>query len=150
MKVGILVLLLMGSVLRAGPIGVSNHNPGNIRDVRWRQWQGAVGIDPYLHIRFKSDFWGLRAIRVNLTSYAAAGVNTPYGIGARWGSLKATKAQRMDYCRMLCQVTGAKAGDRLDLMDPAVMKRVAHGIVRQENGSDPYPARLYDRVFVSR
>lgn len=50
-------------------IGLANHNPGNIRAHSIKGWKGAVGLDPWLHIKFKTDLDGLKAIRFVLTAY---------------------------------------------------------------------------------
>lgn len=142
-----LALASAGAAASPEPIGISLHNPGNIRDVRWRCWKGAVGIDAHQHMRFKSAFWGLRAIRINLQAYGRGGFNTPRAIAARWGSLNADAAAKADYTRMLCQVLRCGPEAVLDMNDPWTLRTLARGIVRQENGYDPYPASLYDRAF---
>lgn len=142
----------LARVAHTATLGLENHNPGNIRAQgrAWKAWKGATGVDPWAHIIFKSDFHGLRAIRLNLEAYGKRGIDTPYKVAERWGSLKATRAQKLDYCRMLCQASGFRPDQKLDMTDRRVLRALAHGIVRQENGSDPYPASLYDRAFPVR
>ena len=145
----LLALAVTAGAASSETIGIANHNPGNLRDIHWRAWKGAVGIDKYMHMKFRSDFWGLRAIRLNLESYGAEGHDTPRKVAVRWGSLKATPAQRAEYTLMLCNFTGCKADEKLNMNDRQVLKRLARGIVREENGADPYSASLYDRAFPS-
>ena len=144
-----LALLVYGQAW-GGPIGIENNNPGNLRSFRWERWEGATGVDAHAHIVFRTPFYGLRAIRVNLAAYRRRGVITPYGIAKRWGSLKASPSQVHDYVRTLCQVGHFKAHEKLDLRDPDVQQALAHGIVRHENGIDPYSPELYDHAFPRR
>lgn len=128
-------------------IGIANHNPGNIRDPRWQAWKGSVGVDPWGHIIFSDKRWGLRAIRMNLAAYRKRGIRTPREIAERWGSAEAGAAEKSGYTRMLCQAIGAWPDQPLDMMDPHTLRRIARGIVRQENGRDPYTAADYARAF---
>lgn len=140
-------LCLLASRLWA-TIGEANHNPGNIRSVHWKQWGGAIGIDPYLHIKFISDEAGFSAIKRILLAYSRKHhIHTCRGVAYRWIGKKHTQKQKDDYCAVLCQYTGLEPDSDFIMDTPWTLQHLAHGIVREEIGSDPYPDWLYRKVF---
>ena len=129
-------------------IGELNHNPGNIRSIHWKQWGGAIGIDPYLHVKFISDEAGFRGIKRILLAYDRKyHIHTCRSVAYRWLGKGHSEKQKQDYCAMLVQEL--KIGpDQAFIMDtPWTLQHLAHGIIRQEIGKDPYPDALYKRVF---
>ncbi len=145
----IALLLFWVGTLGAAPIGIQNSNPGNVVPWNWHTWSGATGLDPYGHAIFKDDLHGFRAIKRVLKCYDKKHhIDTPYAIAKRYINKKATVQVRLEYAKTLCQFTGGGAHDKLDMRDKRVLMALAHGIVRHENGMDPYPESLYRRVFL--
>jgi len=116
----------------------------------WHTWSGCVGVDPYGHAIFKDDLHGFRAIKKVLRCYDKKHhLNTGYAIVKRYINKNATDAVRLEYARTLSQFTRKGPYDRLDMKNPRVIMALAHGIVRHENGVDPYSEKLYERVFLN-
>ena len=133
-------------------IGVTNSNPGNIRSHNWHWWRkhGAVGVDPWKHLIFATDEDGMKALRYVLKGYQRKGFRTIERITARWvGPSHSTAAirGRNGYMQRLTQETGLLPDDEVDMDDPWTLAVLAHAIVWAENGANPYPASLYQRVF---
>ncbi len=140
--------LTLSCGLLAEPIGIQNHNPGNVIYANWHKWPGAVGVDPWGHLKFRDDLHGLRAIKKVLRTYDRKhGIKTTYQIVSRYINKKATHQVRLDYAKTLCQFTHKKPDDILDMKDPRILYLLAKGIVRHECGKDPYSKILYERVF---
>lgn len=151
MKAILLALLIWSSAGNSAVIGLENHNPGNIRAHSIRGWKGAVGLDPWLHIKFKTDLDGLKAIRFVLTAYDRKHHLTRLDdIVWRWVGPAKNKAQRKQkegYLRCIVQHTGIKADGMVDLKDRNIQARLARAIVIGECGFDPYPWSLYREAF---
>lgn len=149
----VLVCLSLVSSLDAGylkpiPIGIQNSNPGNIIPHNYEKWHGAVGVDAYGHAIFKTELHGFRAIKKVFKAYNRRGIDTTYKLVRRYINLKATEHERLEYCRTIKQFTGLPPHAKLSLKDKKTMLLIAKGIVRHENGMDPYEEKLYQRVFL--
>ncbi len=143
-----LAWLALSCGLLAEPIGIKNHNPGNVIAFNWKKWPGAVGVDPWGHLKFKDDLHGLRAIKKVLRTYDKKhDIKTAYQIVSRYINKKATPKIRMDYAKTLCQFTKKNPHEVLDMKDPHILYLLGKGIVRHECGQDPYSEKLYERVF---
>lgn len=143
-----LALLILCGGGHAESIGEQNHNPGNIRSIHWQQWQGAMGLDPWLHLRFASDEAGFKAIRRVLRAYYYKHhLNTCRGVAYRWIGIHHTQKQKDDYCKMLCQELGAGPDQKLVMDAPWTMQHLARGIVKEETGRNAYPDSLYRQIF---
>jgi hypothetical protein len=151
MRLLFLALLICSSTVNGAVIGLENHNPGNIRAHSIKGWKGAVGLDPWLHIKFKTDLDGLKAIRFVLTAYGRKHkLKTLDAIGWRWvGPAKNARRrkQKEGYLRALSQYSGIKPGGFVDLKDRNVQARLARAIVIGECGYNPYPWSLYQEAF---
>jgi hypothetical protein len=132
-------------------IGIVNHNGGNIRAHSIKGWPGAVGLDPWLHIKFKTDLDGLKAIRKVLTAYDRKHHLTRLNaIVWRWVGPAKNEAQRKQkegYLRAIVQHTGIGADGVVDLKDRNIQARLARAIVIGECGRDPYKWSLYQEAF---
>lgn len=155
-RLSVAVLLCLLSIPSLGiaghvrpiPIGIQNSNPGNVIAHDWRKWHGSVGEDAYGHVIFKSDLHGFRAIKKVLHAYDRRKLDTSYKIVSRYINKKATEKQRLDYCKTIGQFTGRGPHEAVDLKDKKALLQIAKGIVRHENGMDPYSENLYKRVFL--
>ena len=133
------------------PVGIRSNNPSNIHGVQWWRWQGAVSTDGYHYLRFKSPYYGLRAMRIVLDAYYHRhGLNSVAAIRNRWVRRPTTKRQvnalRADIL-MISKRMGADPNTPLALDRPDVEIRLAKAIVFAENSEQPYPDSLYWQVF---
>ena len=150
MKKLLLAFLLLVSTLGAETRGERNFNPGNIRPklpVDFSKWPGSYAIDDYGALRFKKPVQGIRAIVVVLKKYRAKGVNTPYSIVARWTYGDTTSKQKQQYAKVLCEYTGKRYNQKIDLYVTHNLEMVTRAIIYYENGHDPYPESEYRKVF---
>lgn len=110
--------------------GIRNNNPGNLRSA-----PNAVGNDGSFPI-FNSPNDGLAAMSRQLQLYGSRGNDTPYGIIHTYAPSSENDSQA--YINAVTKDTGFGAHEKLDLSDPAVLKRLMTAMIRQENGSQPY------------
>lgn len=147
MRFLILALLLAGRV-DATPLGILNHNPGNISSKSPQAWSGAIGTDSWGHLIFKDDLHGLKAIRRVLKAYwTKHGINTPRKVAKRWISNKASAEEVAQYAKVLCEFTKTGLDDTLDMTDPNILRKLARGIVKGENSISPYSHHTWDKAF---
>ena len=133
------------------PVGIRSNNPSNIHGVRWWIWQGAVSTDGYHYLRFKSPYYGLRAMKIVLDAYYHRhGLNTVAGIRNRWVR-RPTTARQVRLLRedilLVSKLTGVWPNTPLDLDQPQVEIRLAKAIIYAENSRQPYPDSLFRQVF---
>lgn len=110
--------------------GIRNNNPGNLRAA-----PNAVGSDGSFPI-FSSANDGLAAMSRQLQLYGGRGNNTPYGIIHTYAPSSENNTQA--YINAVTKDTGFGTHDKLNLSDPAVLKRLMAAMIRHENGSQPY------------
>lgn len=123
---------------KALPVGVRQNNPGNIVKTGSR-WQGEVPSTASRFKEFASPEDGIGAIVNNLrTSYLPKGYNTIEKIVRRW---TATQKDWPSYIKNLSEATGLKPGEKFDIdkMQPRQLVELIKGIIKQENGYNPYP-----------
>jgi hypothetical protein len=147
----LILIFALAANSHADTIGIDLHNPGNIRAHSIKGWHGAIGLDPWLHIHFKTDLDGMKAMRKVLTAYDRKHhLKTLEAIGWRWCGPPKSAAQRKQkegYLRALSQYSKIPLDGHVDLKDRNIMARVARAIVIGENGRDPYPWSLYQEAF---
>lgn len=110
--------------------GIRNNNPGNLRAA-----PNAVGNDGSFPI-FSSANDGLAAMSRQLQLYGGRGNNTPYGIIHTYAPSSENNTQA--YINAVTKDTGFGTHDKLNLSDPAVLKRLMTAMIRHENGTQPY------------
>jgi hypothetical protein len=141
---------LAGS-LQAAPIGIRQHNPGNIHGKFPSHWLGATSTDDYGYLSFDTDEHGLRALRINLEFYYfGRHLMTIRQIAKRWVRKPRNAEQRAaleSYIQGFAQRVKVRADARLWLEDRRMLEKVGEGIVWVEQGEDPYPKALYRQVF---
>ncbi len=149
----IALFLIVSTCFGACPstIGIENNNPGNLMVGR-KQWVGAIGRDPWKHIRFDTPENGIRAIKILLGTYKKKyKVTTVERLVGIWiGPVKDDpKHQReaADYLKKMRRYVGVKIGQKIDLADEETLKKVTRAIIKAENYCDPYPESLYDEIF---
>lgn len=118
--------------------GLRLNNPGNIeRD--GDPWQGLAPDQPDPRFcKFSTPEYGIRAIckiiRVYQKKYKARSIRD---IINRWAP--PTENPTDHYAANVSKWSGIPVDAVLDTSDPAVMAGIVKGIIRQENGVQPYP-----------
>lgn len=113
-------------------IGLRQHNPGNLRS-----WGKAPVMDGFA--AFNSDQAGLLAMGLNLRRYGSRGIDTISGIVNRWAP--ASDGNNVGaYIADLSRQTGFGANQHLNLNDAKVLAPLMAGIIRHEQGSNPFDA----------
>lgn len=119
--------------------GIRNNNPGNIRHSRTVYQGQSPGQPDASFVTFLGPEWGIRAMaKILLTYESTDGVRTLRQAIARW----APGADHNDveaYVKDVAQRADVDPDHGLNLRDAAVMIPVLQGMVRHENGSQPYP-----------
>lgn len=121
--------------------GLSNNNPGNIRQASVR-YRGEVrpSRDPAFK-EFETLAWGYRAIFVLLDTYRRRyGIDTLRGMISRWAPPSENHTDV--YIRAVAEDTGLDPDEPLDTRDARTMIPVAAAISRVENGVAADPAEV--------
>jgi hypothetical protein len=143
--------VLLTSALQAQPIGIRQHNPGNLHGRFPSRWLGATSTDSYGYLSFRTDFYGLRALRINLEAYYfKRHLKTIRQIAGRWVRPPRNQQQVAaleSYMRGVAQQAGVQVDSRLWLEDRSMEKALAKAIIYAEQGEQPYPESLLDQVF---
>lgn len=115
--------------------GIRNHNPGNIRHARGTIWQGAAAEqnDPAF-VSFIDPKWGIRAMAKILKSYASRGIVTIRGIASTWAPSNENDTEA--YIKALSKFVGIPDNKPVS---PVELPLLIAGMIRQENGTQPYP-----------
>jgi hypothetical protein len=112
---------------------------------------GAVSTDDYGYLSFSSDYYGLRAMRINLDAYYfRRHLNTVRKIAMRWVRKPTTEVQRAgleNYMRGVAQRAGVGVDEKMYLEDETMEEALAKAIIYAEQGSMPYPESLFQQVF---
>lgn len=119
--------------------GLRNNNPGNIRRTS-DQWQGLSPSqsDPAF-FQFTEAKWGIRAMAKLLKNY-----QTRYGLGTvqdiinRWAP--PVENDTGSYVRHVANVVGVSPTDPISLNDNEVLTKLVEGVIKHENGIQPYSA----------
>lgn len=136
------------------PRGIRNNNPGNVTSLHWKSWRGSIGFDNDGYLIFKRRIDGIRAIVINLKAYRDKyGIITPFGIVKRW-TRGQSEVDQIKYVRVICERLASHEGvnyidphKRINLNDPETLLVMTRAIIYYENGVDPYPENLYERIF---
>lgn len=121
--------------------GLSNNNPGNIRQANVR-YRGEVrpSRDPAFK-EFETIAWGYRAIFVLLDTYRRRyGIDTLRGMISRWAPPSENHTDA--YIRAVAADTRFDPDEPLDTHDARTMIPVAAAISRVENGVAADPAEV--------
>lgn len=128
------------------PRGVRNNNPGNINFGDWARAHGATGIEPGKDGRFATFAnaqAGLDALGELLRSkgYIGGGRDTVASILEKYAPRKDNNDTDM-YIRMVAKRLGVDANAHLDPRNMQQMNGLIDGIVRVENGMNPYSREM--------
>jgi hypothetical protein len=131
--------------------GYRNRNPGNIDHVPANRWQGLA--DPPIEpappggrarfCRFVSHEYGIRALAMLLTTYQDRhGLRTIQGIVSRWAP--GVENNTAAYVRHVCELTGRRPADILDLHAYEDLRPLVVAIITHELGGNPYAPPTID------
>lgn len=120
------------------PRGIRNNNPGNIRWDGSTQWRGMVAADPAGFVIFDTPENGIRAMSRILDSYGRRGVITLESIISTWAPTAENNTGA--YIDHLAGILGIMPGDTVQ--DRAGL---IAGIIKHENGVQPYPLATIER-----
>ncbi|MEL5392877.1 hypothetical protein [Serratia nevei] len=116
--------------------GLRNNNPGNIEASDKNPWEGQQGSDGRF-AKFITPEHGIRALGKNLLAYQRQGFDTVTEVVNRWAP--ASDGNNTDaYIKALCSALGVGADDKLDMSNPQTLAALCAGIVKHENGKQPY------------
>lgn len=125
------------------PKGIRNQNPMNLRYVPSIQWNGQIGEDGTGYARFESVEMGIRAGVKNLINgYFNRGINSPANIIMKYSPAHENPTD--SYIQFLANWMGI---DKNTAITPtrANLIKLAKGIIRFENGSQPYMDATIER-----
>ncbi len=130
------------------PLGVRLNNPGNIRYVESVKWQGLD--DPPQEngfCRFKSPTYGIRAIaRQLITYFDRDDCNTVRQMISKWAPPSENPTEK--YIANVASWMKVGADDALNAHDYKTLRGLVLGIIRQENGQQPYKDTVIDKALV--
>jgi hypothetical protein len=114
----------------AGPLGLRQNNPGNLRSWGAAPQQNGFAV-------FPSAAVGLSAMAGNLLGYYDNhGLRDVRSIIARWAP--SSENNTGAYVDAVSKRLGVKPGDELNLKDPATLARLMGAMIQQEQGYNPY------------
>lgn len=130
-----------------GTRGIRNNNPGNIEYGAFTKARGATGSDGRF-AQFGTPQEGISAMSDLLRSYGSRGINSVDAIVSRYapGHENNTGA----YSSAVSRKLGVKGSDKLNMDDPAVMKKLVAAMIQQENGSNPYSDDVMSAATMSK
>lgn len=130
--------------------GIRNHNPGNIEFDPKTKWQGLANPPVEQEgrfARFKDATYGIRAIaRLLITYYDRYECDTVRKIVNRWAPPRENDTAA--YVRSVAAGMTVTPDDQIDLHDYATLRALVLGIIRHENGAQPYTAAQIDKALV--
>lgn len=151
LKLCLLAIYLLGGVQAWGePRGFRNNNFGNLRakDAEsFKHWPGGIGVDADSYLVFKRPIDGLRAIVINLKAYGSKHkIRTVRKVVRRWVKDQTDEREVWAYVDFVAKHLRVHPDNRINLSNPATLKKLTQAIVKYENGQD-LPEKLYRRVF---
>jgi hypothetical protein len=130
------------------PRGVRLNNPGNLKYDPAVRWQGLDSpTDDGTFCRFLSPKWGIRAMARVLIAYQDKhNIRTVNEIVQRWAP--AVENDTGAYIRHLASEVGVDPTQPINLHDPRWLRPLVIGIIRHENGMQPYTDAQIDAGLV--
>jgi len=130
--------------------GIRNNNPGNIEV--GDPWQGIKTEDlsplqakEARFLVFKTPEMGVRAMAkiIGGTYRTKHGLTTTRGIISRWAPPEDNNDTE-SYIKAVSEFMGVADDERLDTTNPSVLRLLMAGMIRHENGEQPYPEATLD------
>lgn len=128
------------------PRGIRNNNPGNIDYRKANNWVGRLprdlDIEPRFE-RFSAPEYGIRAIMKLLGTYRRTyGDDTVRKLIGRWAP--PSENDTGSYVASVARSAGVGPDQALPLhLEQSTLLALAKGIVKHENGQDPYTDATY-------
>lgn len=126
--------------------GIRNRNPGNLRsNIYTQKWLGYVQADANGFCVFDTPEHGVLAIvkQLRIDKHAHT-LNTVRAVISRWAPSSENDTQA--YIAAVCKRTGFQPDQVIDLDLPMILRPLVKAIIYQENGQQPYPETLFDKV----
>lgn len=133
----VVALTYGGSVVYTQSRGLRNNNPGNIRRTS-DKWQGlrAIQTDDSF-FQFTDAKYGIRAMAKLLKNYQTRyGLKTVNDIINRWAP--PVENNTSSYVTHVAEVVGVGVNDPINLNDTSVLTKLVNGVIKHENGINPY------------
>lgn len=127
--------------------GVRNNNPGNIRCVPGRRWQGqaAEQLDKDF-VTFEDPVYGIRALAVVLlTYYRRYRLNTVAEIIRRWAPPVENDTDA--YIATVARRMGVLPATKLNLLDRDTLRNLVTAIIHVETGGYQYPRDVIETAL---
>lgn len=136
--------------------GIRNNNPGNIEI--GAPWQGLMKPEDMTAEQlaedrfcvFSSPAYGIRALARTIITYQdkrkagdGSRIDTVREIVERWAPENENNTQA--YAAHVRKVLGVRVGDVIDVHDYETMRGIVHGIIKHENGVQPYTDAQIDK-----
>jgi hypothetical protein len=129
-------------VLEVTPLGLRQHNPGNIRPST-QPWQGQIGVENGFCV-FDTYANGIRALCKQLIAYQDRyGLRTVREAISRWAP-PVDHNDTSAYIAMVCTVLDCSPDDPFDFHNPDFLFWMATAIGEQESGHDAFTHTVTD------
>lgn len=133
------------------PRGIRNHNPLNIRCAQANDWQGKVEEsrntdDGREFEQFEDAVFGLRAAIRLMRTHHRRGANTIRRLAAVWAP-PGENPHLDSYIRLVAKQAAIDADTVLDFSRDAHLRPVLLGMIRAENGIQPYSDMTIDTAL---
>lgn len=128
------------------PRGLRNNNPCNIKYNKANEWYGQIAPDGGF-CRFREPVYGLRAAYKIIATYYNKGFRTISEIISRWApdGLYIEK----NYAFFVARGCGMLSTEEIDPWDKEMMVKFLKGVVKFENGYNPYECKIYSVAYES-
>jgi hypothetical protein len=128
-------LLTFFATLNRSSLGVISNNPGNLVSNKWTQsLPGYRSMNKEGFAVFATPADGIDALQLNLHSYEAQGVNTPFKIASMWAPAGQAGNDPIAYAETIAKTVGVGPYTMINLGDQTTLDAVTRGIMMQENG----------------
>lgn len=119
------------------PLGIRHNNPGNIEYKKHTKWRGLSPVQDHRFAKFESPEYGIRALVKTLMTYKRKyNIGSIYGAIHRWAPPfeNNTKA----YASAVAKRVGVDMHKLVDITSPEIIYPLVEGIIKHENGKQPY------------
>lgn len=118
------------------PRGLRNNNPGNLRLPASQTRPGDCGHDKDGFSKFSSPEYGLDSLARQLVNYGRRGLKTVAEIMGRYSPQKENDTYA--YIMFMANSMRVDVVKTLDMESPEMIAALMTGIIRYENGRQPY------------
>ena len=127
-------ILAFFATLNRSSLGIESNNPGNLVSNKWTQsLPGYRSTNREGFAVFATPADGIDALQLNLHSYEAQGVNTPFKIAGMWAPAGQAGNDPIAYAETIAKTVGVGPYTVINLGDQTTLDAVTRGIMMQEN-----------------